>query len=369
MNRLFTFVVTEDCQLRCKYCYLIGKNRNGRMSADIAHKAVDYILSEEHFNDASNIIVDFIGGEPLMEIDLLEDVISYFNLVLKKKRHPWQDHLKIRITSNGLLYHQEKVQQFISRHKENLEISISIDGIPQKHDMNRIFSNGNGSYDAVVENVKLWISQFPNAGTKMTISHNDLLFVKDSLVHLIGLGLTIIDVNPVLEAVWQKGDDVVLEEQLVEIADYIIENGYSDKVYLSCFDEDLGSPVRRECLLSPCGSNPIAIDAQGKIYSCIRYKQYSLREKKERVIGDIDKGINWNLLRPYQTFDSVSAFPIECQSCEVGSLCKWCPAESYDSSDTDTIYQRSTASCAIYKAIVRANNYYKRRLEVGVYDS
>ena len=74
-----TFIVTKDCQLACKYCYLVGKNSNERMSFDVAKKAIDYILSQEKnimFNQES-VIWDFIGGEPFLEIDLIDKICDY----------------------------------------------------------------------------------------------------------------------------------------------------------------------------------------------------------------------------------------------------------------------------------------------------
>ena len=71
-----TFIVTKDCQLACKYCYLVGKNSNERMSFDVAKRAIDYILSKEDdklFNQES-VIWDFIGGEPFLEIELIDKI-------------------------------------------------------------------------------------------------------------------------------------------------------------------------------------------------------------------------------------------------------------------------------------------------------
>lgn len=67
-----TFIVTKDCQLACKYCYLVGKNAKERMSWDVAKKAIDYILSREEDYTEESVVWDFIGGEPFLEIDLVK---------------------------------------------------------------------------------------------------------------------------------------------------------------------------------------------------------------------------------------------------------------------------------------------------------
>lgn len=363
-DKSVTFVVTEECQLRCKYCYLVGKNSHGRMSNYTARRIVDWVLSEELIKDADRVILDFIGGEPLLEIDLIKDTVSYAYEQMQKKKSPWADNFRIRITSNGISYNSPKVQEFIHKYKKQVDISISIDGTKEKHDENRIFADGKGSYTTILPNIKLWTKQFSRPATKMTISHEDLPYVKDSLIHLMHLGIKVIDVNPILEDVWEDGDDVILENQLMLVADYMIDHSLYGKYRLSCFDEDMGGKPVRNKRMTPCGDVAFAVDSQGDIFPCIRFKSYSLREKKQRSVGNLNSGVDMNLLRPFLLFDDTTSFPDTCLSCDVGNLCKWCPAESYDSSLTDTIFQRSTAHCNMYKAMVKANNYYQRKLNV-----
>ena len=77
VSKNITFIVTKDCQLACKYCYLVGKNINERMSFDTAQKAIDYILSREDEFKEESVVWDFIGGEPFLEIDLIDKICDY----------------------------------------------------------------------------------------------------------------------------------------------------------------------------------------------------------------------------------------------------------------------------------------------------
>lgn len=106
----------------------------------------------------------------------------------------------------------------------------------------------------------------------------------------------------------------------------------------------------------------LAVDAGGRFYPCTRFAAYSLREKAPIIVGNIEEGINFDLLRPFLALDRVSQSPRECLECNVASGCAWCQGENYDAADTDTIYQRSTAICKMHKARVRANNYYWNKL-------
>lgn len=92
--------------------------------------------------------------------------------------------------------------------------------------MNRIWNNNDeekGSYDDVVRNIPLWLKQFPDAATKVTISHSDLPYIAESVLHLYSLGIHNVNINCVFEDVWLDGDDNLFVEQLIMLADKIIE--------------------------------------------------------------------------------------------------------------------------------------------------
>ena len=97
-----TFIVTKDCQLACKYCYLVGKNTNERMTIDIAQKAIDYILEKEKPNK-KGVIWDFIGGEPFLEIELIDEICDYIKKKLYTLNHPWFNSYRFSFSTNGLL--------------------------------------------------------------------------------------------------------------------------------------------------------------------------------------------------------------------------------------------------------------------------
>ena len=79
ISQSLTFIVTEDCNLRCKYCYITHKSANKSMSLDVAKKFIDYILLEQ-FNKPESVVLDFIGGEPTLEIDLIDNICDYFKI-------------------------------------------------------------------------------------------------------------------------------------------------------------------------------------------------------------------------------------------------------------------------------------------------
>lgn len=369
--KTITFIVTKDCQLACKYCYLVGKNDKERMSFETAKKAIDYILNDEEQSNAESVIWDFIGGEPFMEIDLIDSVCNYIKEQMFKLNHHWFNSYRFSFSTNGLNYHTPKVQNFIRRNHEHLSIGITIDGTEQKHDLNRIYRQNDskedferGSYKDVVKNIPLWQQQFPGSGTKVTISSSDIPYIKESVVHLYKLGIYEVNINVVFENVWKDGDDLLYEKQLLELADEIIDNGYYENYTCSFYSETIGKPMDKKYdNKNWCGTGKmLAIDANGIYYPCTRFAQYSLREKKAWAIGNVDDGVDKNKLRPFLTLDRCTQSRIECVDCEIASGCAWCQGENYDTADTATAFQRAIAICKMHKAHVRANNYYWNKL-------
>ena len=360
-----TFIVTKDCQLACKYCYLVGKNIKERMSWETAKAFIDYVLShEEDFPEAS-VVWDFIGGEPFLEIDLIDQICDYLKKRMFELNHHWFNSYRFSFSTNGINYHEPKVQKYIEKNRSHLSIGITIDGTEKKHDLNRVYKiTERGSYKDVVRNIPLWLEQFPNAGTKVTISSADIPYITESVLHLFSLGIHEVNINVVFEDVWQEGDDKLFEEQLLTLADAIIDGGYYQDYACSFFSELIGKP------LDPvqdnnnwCGAGRmLSVDAAGNLYPCTRFAQYSLREKKAWIIGNIKDGIDKNKLRPFLVLDRVTQTNQECLNCEIASGCAWCQGENYDAADTSTIYQRATAICKMHKARVRANNYYWNKL-------
>ena len=364
-SKTITFIVTKDCQLACKYCYLVGKNSKERMSFEVAKKAIDYILSHEAEMLEESVVFDFIGGEPFLEIELIDKVCDYIKTEMFRLNHHWLNSFRFSFSTNGINYHEKKIQNFINKNRNHLSIGITIDGTQRKHDLNRIYKvSSKGSYQDVVKNISLWLQQFPNAATKVTISSPDIPYISESVIHLYSLGIHEVNINCVFEDVWKEGDDKLYESELLKLADIIIDNDYYKEYACSFFSETIGKPLDKvKENQNWCGAGKmLAIDAAGQFYPCTRFAQYSLRDKKECVIGDIENGIDYNKLRPFLSLDRCTQSTSECVDCEVAGGCAWCQGENYDAAETYTFFQRATAICKMHKARVRANNYYWNKL-------
>lgn len=374
LTKNITFVVTENCNLRCTYCYECGKNQTKRMTKEVARKAVDTILDQTKLNKYIDFekhkcpILEFIGGEPLLEIEIIDYIMDYFRYKTTIMNHPWRDKYMISITSNGMLYDDPKVQKFILKNMGRLSISITIDGDKQLHDSCRLTIDGNGSYDTVVKSVKHAIKQIGMKDTKVTFAPGNIRFINRSIKHLFDLGLTNIAANCVFENVWKKEDSIVFYDQLIQLADYMIDNEIYKYASVSIFDENIGRPMESADDRNWCGGDGqmLAIGTDGRLFPCIRFMQYSLSNPntKEICIGDLDNGVKDRKEIPM--FDCLcsitrsSQSTKECMECPVAQGCAWCTGYNYDVFGTPN--KRATFICPMHKARVLASYYYFNKL-------
>ncbi|MDU1322191.1 MAG: radical SAM peptide maturase, CXXX-repeat target family [Clostridium botulinum] len=359
-----TFIVTEGCNLRCKYCYQVHKNGENRMDFETAKKSVDYILDNREIFSAPGVVWDFIGGEPLLEIELMDQITDYIRLQTYKRDHEWFAMNRINFTTNGVSYDDPRVRKFIAKNKTKCGATVTIDGTKNKHDLQRIYPNGKGSYDDVVKNIPLWLADFPYAATKVTFGSDDLKYLKESIIHLWKLGIKDVPANVVFEDVWKENDDLIFEEQLKQLADYIIENKLWNEYNTTLFEDFIGRPVSEENKnRNRCGAGMmLAVDGRGNFYPCLRYSAYSLENKNGYVIGNVEEGLDFDKIRPFVGLSLLTQSDVECADCEIADGCSWCQGHCYDETNCETNYKRVKYICKMHKARYRANEYYWGRL-------
>ena len=176
LSRTFTFQVTDACNLACTYCYQINK-KTRRMSFETAKLAVDKLLSgEDGFGEYINptispaIILDFIGGEPFLEIELIDKIVDYFRERAIELDHPWAEKFIISICSNGVLYKDPRVQKFLQKNHNILSFSVTVDGTQELHDACRVFPDGKPSYYLAHGAAIDWMNRGYYMGSKITIA-------------------------------------------------------------------------------------------------------------------------------------------------------------------------------------------------------
>ncbi|CAK7010999.1 radical SAM peptide maturase, CXXX-repeat target family [Tissierella sp.] len=359
-----TFIVTDDCNLRCKYCYITHKKSDNKMDFDTAKIFIDRLLTTNEMRYSEAVILEFIGGEPLIEASLIDKIADYFKLRAFELDHNWYWNYRISICTNGVNYSSSEVQKLIKKNHNKISVTISVDGTKEKHDIQRVFPDGSGSFDKINKNIDLWLSQF-RPTTKVTFASDDLPLLYDSIISLWNRGIKEVHSNVVFEDVWKSGDDKILEDQLKKLADYVIDNKLYDKgYYCSFFDETIGYPYNDEDMeRTYCGAGKmIALSPHGNIYPCIRYYGYSLNNHEEWTVGDIKNGIDMEKVRPFVLSTNRLQSDSECLNCDIASGCGFCQGFNYDDAPIPTNFHRAKYICNMHKARVRANNYFFSKL-------
>lgn len=363
-----TFQVTEDCPLACTYCYQINKSKNS-MSIDIAKKAIDILLQEkDYFNcEPLGCTLDFIGGEPLLEIKLIEEIYEYFLMRCIELNHPWLYRHRISMCSNGVLYFQPEVQEFFKKYSSTLSFSISIDGTKTLHDTCRIFPNGQGSYDLAMKAVEHYRQHYGPVGTKLTIAPENLQYTTEAIIDMYNKGWHSIYANCVFEKGWELHHATEFYYQLKNLADYIDQNDLYSDLFVSLFDEHSFCPMdytNEEDNRNWCGGTGkmLAVDYRGIFYPCLRYMPSSLgTEVEPLIIGDVNNGICQRdcekcLKADLDAITASTQSTEECLNCPIARGCAWCSGYNYQ--ETGSVNQRVTYICVMHKARALANAYY-----------
>lgn len=371
MVKTITFQVTDCCNLKCTYCYQINKGIRV-MDFETAKKFIDLLVEDSYKEDTyvsltktPGIVVEFIGGEPLLEIELIDQITDYFKWKLIAENHPWATKIMFSMISNGILYFDPKVQAYLEKNRRVVSFGISLDGCRDLHDMCRVFPDGTGSYDIAEAGCIHYMKHFDNKMlTKMTIAPENILWTFEAFKNLYRLGYRDIHANCVYEKGWQVEHGKIFYEQLKQIADYILDNDLEEEIVFTLFNVQDCLPLTEEDNANYCGSTGcmLACDPDGQICPCIRFMKSSLGDEiGDFALGNITDGIgkteehkkNINIL---DTITRRSQSTDECWDCPIGRGCGWCTA--YNFQETGSPDKRCTYICWTHRARSLANVYY-----------
>ena len=306
------------------------------MSIETAKKFIDYLLEADESNEYINpvispfLIIEFIGGEPFLEIKLIDEIMDYFIDQAFKLQHPWATRYCISICSNGTLYFEPEVQRFFNKHRNHISFSVTIDGNKELHDSCRVFYDGSPSYDLAWAAAQDWISKGGYMGSKITICPENLPMLNDALRHFVSLGYEEINANCVYEEGWTIEDASELYNQMKSFADYMLDNKLN--IFCSLYEENFFHPKEENDLDNWCGGNGkmLACDPDGYLYPCIRYMESSLGEDQPSIrIGHVDHGLEYtkkekDWVKCLNCIDRRTQSTDECFYCPIAEGCSWC---------------------------------------------
>ncbi len=344
--------IAHDCNLKCRYCFAEEGEYHGRralMSYEIGKKALDFLVANS--GSRVNLEVDFFGGEPLMNWQVVKDLVAYG----RSLEEPHHKKFRFTLTTNGILL-DDDIIDFANREMAN--IVLSVDGRKEINDRMRPLAGGQGSYDLIIPKYKKVAESRnqTNYYVRGTFTHFNKDFAADVL-HLADLGFKQISVEPVVAA--QSEDYALVESDIPEIlAEYdklaaeMIKRhreGRGFNFFHFMIDLEGGPCVYKR--LSGCGSGTeyLAVTPWGDFYPCHQFVG-----QEDFLMGNVDDGITNTDIRGQ--FKECNVYSKEkCRDCFAKFYCSGgCAANAYNfHGDINNVYdlgcvlQRKRVECAV----------------------
>ena len=320
--------IAHDCNLACKYCFADEGEYHGKrelMSYEVGKKALDFLVANS--GSRTNLEVDFFGGEPLMNFEVVKQLVKYG----RSLEEPNNKKFRFTLTTNGVLL-DDDILEFANKEMSNLVLSL--DGRKEVHDLMRPRRGGQGSYDTVVPKfIKAAESRNQmNYYVRGTYTRNNLDFAKD-VIHMADLGFEQISVEPVVadksESYAIREEDIdTLIKQYDELTAEMIKRKKEGKPFnFFHFMIDLSGGPCVAKRLSGCGSGTeyLAVSPSGELYPC-----HQFMGMKDFLLGNVDEGVIRTDIRDEFKLCNVYAKE-KCKNCFAKFYCSGgCAANSYN---------------------------------------
>lgn len=322
--------VAHTCNLNCSYCFASqGKYQGERalMSFDVGKRALDFLI--ENSKERTNLEVDFFGGEPLMNWDVVKQLVLYARSI--EKDH--NKNFRFTLTTNGMLIDDDVIE---FANKEMSNVVLSLDGRKEIHDRLRVDYQGRGSYDTIAPKFRRLVDSRNGKNYYMrgTFTHANPDFTKD-IFHMADLGFTELSMEPVVTgendpAALTKEDIEIVKGQYEILAKDMLrrkKDGRPITFYHYMLDLTNGPCIYKR--ISGCGSGTeyMAVTPWGDLYPCHQFVG-----DEEYKLGDIWNGVSNEALR--EEFRSCNAYArTECKDCWAKFYCSGgCAANAYHAS-------------------------------------
>ena len=319
--------VAHDCNLRCEYCFASkGDFGRGRMLMpfEVGKKAIDFLIAES--KGRHNLEVDFFGGEPLMNFDVVKRIVEYARGL--EKQH--NKNFRFTITTNGVLLTDDKIE-YINREMSN--VVLSLDGRKKVNDLLRVKPDGSGSYDLIVPKYQKLVSTRGDKDyyVRGTFTKHNLDFTND-LLHMADLGFDQLSMEPVVSD--EKLDYSIREEDLPAIfreyehlADLLIQRrkeGKGFNFFHFMIDLDQGPCAIKRLRGCGCGNEYVAVTPEGDIFPCHQFVGDDSWKMGNVLDGSFDRAMKEDFSR-YNIYSKK-----DCRNCWAKFYCSGgCNANSW----------------------------------------
>lgn len=344
--------IAHDCNLACQYCFAEEGEYHGRralMSFEVGKKALDFLIANS--GNRRNLEVDFFGGEPLMNWEVVKQLVEYG----RSKEKEYNKNFRFTMTTNGVLLNDE-IMEYCNREMSN--VVLSLDGRKEVNDKMRPFRGGKGSYDLIVPKFQKFAEMRGDKDyyVRGTFTRHNLDFSKD-VMEFADLGFRSMSIEPVVAA--PEEEYAIREEDLPQIMEeydrlaeeYLKRKKEGRGFNFFHFNIDLNQGPCVAKRLSGCGSGTeyLAVTPWGDLYPCHQFVG-----QEEFLLGNVDTGVTNERIRDEFKLCNVYAKD-KCRDCFARFYCSGgCAANSYnfhgsitDAYDIGCAMQKKRIECAI----------------------
>jgi uncharacterized protein len=351
-------ILTESCNLDCSYCFQADKSAPRRMSRDVAYRAIEFLMDASR--DAEEVMIGFIGGEPMLHYDLLRDCIFF----AKERASERKKRVFFEMTTNGTMLTEEHARFF---RRAGLKYLLSLDGIENENDLHRLSRRGCGTAREVIEKLPMLKRYQPWLGSRMTVTPESAGHIRKNVEFLHRRKINQFIIGFAAGVEWTDDDIVSYGQGLKELFEFYLgetlaKGDKSLRIGLfeggNSFESALHRRIPFGC---GAGSQRLSVSTAGEYYGCSKLASVMGFRNGILPLGDVHDGIS-NVSNRISLLNDSSAPRLKCKDCLLSARCQGgCYADNYR--DTGNIYVPADYYCKLIFAQMEACNYARGRKE------
>lgn len=350
-------LVTNNCNFDCKYCYV--KKDCKDMTFEVAKTSIDY-----HFQEIDSqkygYVITFLGGEPLLKYNLVKQIIQYCKEIAKKHNII----IWYQLTTNGSLLTEEQCEFFKTVH---FQLTLSVDGDKEMHDIGRISKDGQSTYDLVQDKFTLFQKYFPERHPNMVVTPHNIHRLSKGIKYLYEQGFDSVNMNYSMTDgdFWNKKTLQVCDSELSKVCQFIKQKTKEGKkIQISRIHKiviQVALNKKNDKYLCHATRKGMTVGANGKLYLCHRFLNMEENKKYKNktndfIFGDVTNKVNLNSkqakLKQILKKQTVENLYTECQKCEYNKYCEP-PCFWINYINKGNFLKLDDQYCKIYKLIIK----------------
>lgn len=332
--RYVTFIVTQNCNLNCLYCYEHNKTRKS-IDVELVKSIIENELNIK--DEFSEICFDFFGGEPFLEFDKIREIVDYF------KEKKYDKKIYFFAGTNGTLI-TDDIKKWLLDNKNIFQLALSLDGTREMHNINR-----SNSYDMIP--IDFFSKEFKYLSVKATISPITINTLSDGIIHLHNLGFKNITSTLAVGVDWSDDKYVhILERELNKLIEFYLNNPNLKPCNILDYRiENAVHPNEGKAIkFCGAGTRTKVYDIDGKVYPCQYFLPLTIGEKTK-----FNNKVKFSDIIDIKDLDNM------CQNCVAVNICPTCYGSNYQ--ETGNIHKKDPNFCKLQKVIILANTFFKAK--------